>query len=61
MVERPAASPSLLAGLSRRHGRATVRSRHSYTMGAVQALEISDSGAVVAAADPRRDGAEGRW
>jgi gamma-glutamyltranspeptidase/glutathione hydrolase len=60
LLERPAASPSLVAWLDQHHGEVSIRRKHSYTMGAVQALQINGS-EMAASADPRRDGATARW
>ena len=55
-IERPAASEALLARLRARDREPVIRGRHSYVMGAVQALHFPTSGQLAAAADPRRDG-----
>jgi hypothetical protein len=55
-LERPAATPALLGALREEYGIVELRRRHSYTMGAVQALELRSGGHVLGAADPRRDG-----
>jgi gamma-glutamyltranspeptidase / glutathione hydrolase len=55
LLERPAATPELVARLSEELGEVRLRARHSYVMGAVQALQITPEG-VAAAADPRREG-----
>ena len=56
-IERPAASEALLARLRARDREPVIRGRQSYVMGAVQALHFPTCGELVAAADPRRDGA----
>jgi len=55
-VERPAATPELVRRLSDRVGPVEIRSRHSYAMGAVQALAVAGRSEMQGAADPRRDG-----
>ena len=65
-LERPAATPALVAALARRHGTVEIRAEHSYAMGAVQALTLGaptagDRPRMAAAADPRRDGSVGQW
>lgn len=55
-VEAPACSEQLLKNLEARGFRPIVKSRHSYSMGAVQALHFLPEGEVRGAADPRRDG-----
>lgn len=54
-VEAPAAEEALLEALSRRFRKIKVRPRHSYKMGAVQAVQFTEGG-MIGAADPRRDG-----
>lgn len=56
-IERPAASESLLSRLRARALQPIVKPRHAYAMGAVQALQFMSDGEIIAAADPRRDGA----
>jgi gamma-glutamyltranspeptidase / glutathione hydrolase len=56
LLERPAATPRLVASLNARFGPIEVRRGHSYTMGAVQALEMTAGREMHAAADPRREG-----
>lgn len=60
-LERPAASGELRAALAAHFRELRVKPRHSYSMGAVQALELRTDGTMVAAADPRRDGAASGW
>jgi len=55
-LEQPAASPELVEALEERYGRLEIRPPRSYSMGAVQALELRDDGEIVGAADPRREG-----
>jgi len=55
-VERPAATAELSRELAQRFVAVDIRPRHSYDMGAVQAIEIQADGSMVGAADPRRDG-----
>ncbi|MCP1850160.1 MULTISPECIES: gamma-glutamyltransferase family protein [unclassified Bradyrhizobium] len=55
-IERPAASESLLAKLRARGRMPIVKSRHSFAMGSVNALQFAADGCVKGAADPRRDG-----
>jgi gamma-glutamyltranspeptidase / glutathione hydrolase len=55
-LERPAATPTLLARLDAEFREVELLGPHSYAMGAVQALEFTDDGAIHAAADPRREG-----
>lgn len=56
LIESGASSPSLTRRLSRRFRRVVTRAPRSYSMGAVQALELHDDGHWVGAADPRREG-----
>ena len=56
-LEQPAASARLVEALARGFGGVDLRPRHSYAMGAVQAIELRDDGTMVGGADPRRDGA----
>lgn len=60
LLERPAATPTLVAGLGDAFGQVDIRPRLSYVMGAVQALEITRDRRIGAAADPRRDGSAER-
>jgi gamma-glutamyltranspeptidase / glutathione hydrolase len=59
-LEEPAATPDLVGTLSEEFGPVEVRPAHSYTLGAVNALAVSESG-IAAAADPRREGTGGQW
>src|SRR5206468_2621243 len=59
-LERPAAEAQLVERLSRRHGEVQVRIGHSYSMGAIQALQLRDT-EMTGAADPSRDGTTERW
>ena len=59
-LERPAASAELVASLQERYGAVELRRRHSYSMGAVQALEVFSGGEMAGAADPRREGTAAR-
>jgi gamma-glutamyltranspeptidase/glutathione hydrolase len=54
-LERPAATPSLVEALEQ-FGSVELRRPRSYSMGAVQALELRSGGEMVGAADPRREG-----
>jgi gamma-glutamyltranspeptidase / glutathione hydrolase len=60
-AERPAATPQVLRELAARFAAVEIRPRHSYTMGAVQALAVTTGGFMLATADPRRDGAAAGW
>jgi gamma-glutamyltranspeptidase/glutathione hydrolase len=55
-IERPAASDGLLRRLKERSLRPKIRRAQRYGMGSVQALQRLPDGAVLMAADPRRDG-----
>jgi gamma-glutamyltranspeptidase/glutathione hydrolase len=59
-LERPAASPELIRALRNAYGAIELRHALSYSMGAVQALEISENGEMFGAADPRREGTAAR-
>lgn len=56
LIESRAAAPSLTRRLGRRFDRIVTRASRSYSMGAVQALELHDDGHWIGAADPRREG-----
>jgi gamma-glutamyltranspeptidase/glutathione hydrolase len=60
-AERPAATPEVSRELATRFAAVDLRPRHSYTMGAVQALTVTAGGVMLATADPRRDGAAAGW
>ena len=55
-IERPAASETLLESLRSCGREPIVKSRLSFAMGCVQALQLFSDGSVKGAADPRRDG-----
>jgi gamma-glutamyltranspeptidase / glutathione hydrolase len=55
-IERPAATPTLLARLGARFAQVRIRSTLSSAMGAVHALQFGADGTLRAAADPRRGG-----
>jgi gamma-glutamyltranspeptidase / glutathione hydrolase len=55
LLESPAATPPLVAWLTENLGEVRLRAEHSYTMGAVQAAQITGN-VLRGAADPRRDG-----
>jgi gamma-glutamyltranspeptidase/glutathione hydrolase len=55
-IEAPAASATLLARLEPRFSPVLIKRRHHYALAAVQALQFTRTGDVMAAADPRRDG-----
>lgn len=54
-LERPAATPTLVSALQEQYGPVELRQPRSYSMGAVQALELRGR-EMVGAADPRREG-----
>ncbi len=56
-VERPAATAPLLRRLERRFREVVIKAPHSYSMGAVQAVQRGEDGVLVGMADPRRNGA----
>jgi gamma-glutamyltranspeptidase/glutathione hydrolase len=56
-IERPAATESLINRFKKNFRAIKIKSPHSYTMAAVQAIQFSNDGSLVGAADPRRDGA----
>lgn len=60
-VEKPAATMSLLRRLGKRFRSLQVRSARGFFMGAVQAIQLSEDGSFVGAADPRRDGTAAVW
>jgi gamma-glutamyltranspeptidase/glutathione hydrolase len=60
-AERPAATPEVIRELAVRFAAVELRPRHSYAMGAVQALTVMARGDLLATADPRRDGAAAGW
>jgi gamma-glutamyltranspeptidase/glutathione hydrolase len=60
-AERPAATPEVSRELAAHFATVELRPRHSYTMGAVQALTVTAGGDMLATADPRRDGAAAGW
>ncbi|TWA92056.1 gamma-glutamyltransferase family protein [Bradyrhizobium stylosanthis] len=60
-IERPAADDALLSSLLASGREPVIRSRHSYAMAAVHALQFSPDGGVTGAADPRRDGTAGTF
>jgi len=55
-IEKPAATEAVLKRLERRFRNIRIRARHSYFMGAVQALQFQEEGNLIGVADPRRDG-----
>ena len=55
-LEQPAASPQLVADLTDRFRAVRLRPALSYSMGAVQAIRRDQSGKLMGAADPRREG-----
>jgi gamma-glutamyltranspeptidase/glutathione hydrolase len=58
-IERSAATAALVDRLKHRFSRFKFASRHSYFMGAVQAIQFQKDGTRIGAADPRRDGTAG--
>ena len=56
-LERPAATPPLVAHLTDRFRAVRVRSALSYSMGCVQAIRRDEEGQLLGASDPRREGA----
>ncbi|MFH1718226.1 MAG: gamma-glutamyltransferase [Planctomycetota bacterium] len=55
-IEKPAATEAILKRLEKRFHNIRIRTRHSYSMGAVQALQFREEGTLIGVADPRRDG-----
>lgn len=56
-IEKPAVTEPLLKRLKKRFHRIKIRTPHSYSMGAVQAIQFREDGTLIGMADPRRDGA----
>ena len=55
-IERPAATEPLLTRLEKRFQKVVIKAPHSYSMGAVQAIQFGNDRILVGMADPRRDG-----
>jgi len=56
-IEQPVATEPLLKRLEKRFHKVKIKAPHSYSMGAVQAIQFRKDGTLVGMADPRRDGA----
>jgi len=55
-IERPAATEPLLRRLEKRFRKVKIKALHSYSMGAVQAIQFGHNRTLVGMADPRREG-----
>lgn len=55
-IEKTAATPELETKMAQRFGEVQIRAKHSYFMGAVQAIQVTPEGDFIGAADPRREG-----
>jgi len=58
-IEKSPVASDLQEHFAKRFGEVRIRARHSYYMGAVQAIHFGQDGSLIGMADPRRDGTSG--
>jgi gamma-glutamyltranspeptidase/glutathione hydrolase len=58
-IEKSSVASDLREHFAKRFGEVRIRARHSYYMGAVQAIQFGQDGSLIGMADPRRDGTSG--